>query len=167
MDALGAQRALRMSRISHQPCYKSAANGGMPYSITSYPSATMPLSSKHVRQLQGLIKAFEGILADAKSGPSKGNSAPAAVKRRRTGKDLVAFRKMLATERKGGMSVVDLATKYGVTTSYIYQLPATFAAKAKPGVSTTLRKVSEKKSKRKPSASTASGAASDPIETAA
>ena len=41
---------------------------------------------------------------------------------RRTGKDLLAFRKMLKAERKRGVSVAELAEAHGVSTAYIYQL---------------------------------------------
>ena len=41
---------------------------------------------------------------------------------RRTGKDLVAFRKMLKAERKRGVSVTDLAKEHGVSKVYIYTL---------------------------------------------
>ena len=38
---------------------------------------------------------------------------------RRTGKDLVAFRKMLKAERKRGVTTADLAKEHGVAMAYI------------------------------------------------
>ncbi len=40
----------------------------------------------------------------------------------RTGKDLVAFRKMLKAERKRGVTTADLAKEHGVAMAYIYTL---------------------------------------------
>jgi len=50
---------------------------------------------------------------------------PEAGKRtRRTGKNLIAFRKMLKAERKKGARVEELAEQHGVSTAYIYRLGA-------------------------------------------
>ena len=44
------------------------------------------------------------------------------VRVRRTGKELLAFRKMLKAERKRGVPVAELAETHGVSTAYIYQV---------------------------------------------
>jgi hypothetical protein len=45
-----------------------------------------------------------------------------ATRIRRTGKELVQFRRMLKNERKKGAPVAELARKHGVTRAYIYML---------------------------------------------
>jgi hypothetical protein len=41
---------------------------------------------------------------------------------RRTGKELVQFRRMLRDERKRGVPVTELVRKYGISSAYIYGL---------------------------------------------
>jgi len=41
---------------------------------------------------------------------------------RRTGKELVQFRRMLKEQRKKGIPVAELARKYGISSAYIYML---------------------------------------------
>lgn len=79
----------------------------------------MSLTTKEVAQLRKIITLAEGLLANAGKipvGKSAGNG------RRRSGKELETFRKMLKQERKSGASVSALAKKHGVTPSYIYQI---------------------------------------------
>jgi hypothetical protein len=89
----------------------------------------MSLSSREITQLRQIITIAEKLLAKAEApAPVKGGKASAktAAKSstggRRTGKELVAFRKMLKAERKQGVPVADIAQKHGVSLSYIYQL---------------------------------------------
>ena len=79
----------------------------------------MSLTTKEIAQLRKIISLAEGLLAGGgKAVAAKsGNSG-----RRRSGKELEAFRKMLKQERKSGASVSALAKKHGVTASYIYQI---------------------------------------------
>ena len=49
-------------------------------------------------------------------------SAQDGKRTRRTGDELVAFRQMLADERKNGVSVAELSKQHGVSAAYIYQL---------------------------------------------
>ena len=83
----------------------------------------MQLSKKQISQLIKILETTQQILADANRAPS---SPPASgqegTRTRRTGKDLVAFKKTIKAERKAGASVAELAQKYGVTPSYLYQL---------------------------------------------
>lgn len=77
------------------------------------------LTAKEAAQLRKIITLAEGLLVDAGK-ISTGKSAASG--RRRTGKELETFRKMLKQERKSGASVSALAKKHGVTPSYIYQI---------------------------------------------
>ena len=73
----------------------------------------MPVSVRE--QLKKIIGIAKKLIAKA----SITDKSP---KRRRTGKEARAFGKMLAAERKRGVSVAKLAKKHGVTASYIQQL---------------------------------------------
>lgn len=88
----------------------------------------MSLTAKEVAQLKKIIALAEQLIAGAGTGGGARTSAGAGAAkagrngRRRTGKDLENFRKMLKQERKSGASVAALAKKHGVTPSYIYQI---------------------------------------------
>lgn len=82
----------------------------------------MQLSKKQISQLIKILETTQQILADANRAPAAGPREQAGVRTRRTGKDLVAFKKAVKAERKAGASVAELAQKYGVTPSYLYQL---------------------------------------------
>jgi hypothetical protein len=88
----------------------------------------MPLSAKEITQLRKMITIAEKLIAAAPP-PRRGRPAktrldiPSRPKRiRRSGKDLVAFRKMLIAERKKGTPVAELARTHGISAAYIYQL---------------------------------------------
>jgi len=84
----------------------------------------MSLTAKETAQLRKIIALAESLLTNADK-PSAGKNSggkSAANGRRRTGKELESFRKMLKQERKSGASVSALAKKHGVTPSYIYQI---------------------------------------------
>jgi DNA-binding protein HU-beta len=78
----------------------------------------MSLNAKQVKQLKNIIDAATELLKAAGSATA-GSSAP---RKRRSGKELIAFRKMLKAEVASGESVVDVAKKHNVSTAYIYQL---------------------------------------------
>jgi hypothetical protein len=81
----------------------------------------MSLSQRQMKQLEKIVALASNILTEAsKSGASEKNASTKRI--RRSGKELVAFRKMLKAERKKGVSVVELAKIHGVSTAYIYQL---------------------------------------------
>jgi hypothetical protein len=91
----------------------------------------MPLSPREIVQLRQIVSIAQKLLA--KSAPSKGRksksiaSAAKSAKSsarisRRTGKELIAFRKMIRAERKRGTPVAEIARKHGVTPNYIYQM---------------------------------------------
>jgi hypothetical protein len=83
----------------------------------------MSLTTKEVTELKKIVVRAKELIAKAESKPTSSNarrSAPART--RRSGKDLVVFRRMLKAERKAGVPVTQLAKKHGVTPSYIYQI---------------------------------------------
>jgi hypothetical protein len=85
----------------------------------------MELSKREIAQLRKLVVACEKILARAdaaggKAGAARKDAKPKRI--RRSGKELLAFRRMLKAERKRGASGTELAKKHGVSTTYIYTL---------------------------------------------
>lgn len=82
----------------------------------------MQLSKHDISKLKKIIALAEKMISSsAKSSPrTKTSTSPKRV--RRTGKELVAFRRMLKAERKKGASVAALAKKHGISTAYIYTL---------------------------------------------
>jgi hypothetical protein len=82
----------------------------------------MSLTTKEIAQLRKIISLAEGLLAGGGSGGKAASAKSGNSGRRRSGKELEAFRKMLKQERKSGASVSALAKKHGVTASYIYQI---------------------------------------------
>ena len=82
----------------------------------------MQLTKKQISQLIKILETTQQILADASREVPSAEGREPGVRTRRTGKDLVAFKKAVKAERKAGASVADLAQKYGVTPSYLYQL---------------------------------------------
>ena len=86
----------------------------------------MSLSAKEITQLKKLISIVEQLIkhsSAAEATTKKSSRASGAVKRvRRTGKELVAFRKMLIAERKKGITAAELSRTHGVSQAYIYQL---------------------------------------------
>lgn len=82
----------------------------------------MSLTTKEIAQLRKIISLAEGLLAGGGNGGKAAAAKSGNSGRRRSGKELEAFRKMLKQERKSGASVSALAKKHGVTASYIYQI---------------------------------------------
>ena len=81
----------------------------------------------NTKQITELLKIMEGIqallLEEVRSAPSDdGRARMGDVRPRRRGAKLIAFRKLLLSERKAGASVAELALKHGITPSYIYQM---------------------------------------------
>jgi len=91
----------------------------------------MTLYAKEVAKLHRIIKLVEKLIAESPK-PKRGRPAlyngNGAKKRstkkriRRSGSELIEFRKMLKGKRKKGVSVVELAGKCGISPAYIYQL---------------------------------------------
>jgi hypothetical protein len=92
----------------------------------------MPRPSNQITKLKTLIRLAQELLneAEAAGGGRVATNAAAkgkavsATKRppRRSGKELIAFRKMLKAERKKGVPVAELAKQHGISTVYIYKL---------------------------------------------
>ena len=79
----------------------------------------MQLSRKQVGQFKRLVELVQQISSGMND---KEPRAKVSARTRRSGKDLVAFKKLIKAERKKGVPVAALAEKHGVTTSYLYQL---------------------------------------------
>lgn len=77
-------------------------------------------TERQTKKLETIIRLATELLAEARGG----TAAPATQekRKRRAGKELVAFRKMLKAERKKGVSAAELAKLHGVSTAYIYSL---------------------------------------------
>jgi hypothetical protein len=92
----------------------------------------LTLYSKEVASLQRIIRLAEKLIAEnpkPKRGRPASNNAKGVVKKqangkrvRRTGKELIQFRKMLKSKLKKGASVAELAREQGISRAYIYQL---------------------------------------------
>jgi hypothetical protein len=88
----------------------------------------LALNAHDVSKLQRIIALAEKLIEKApteKRRPAmkNGHRAVKGKRVRRSGKELVQFRKMLKSERKKGVAVADLAREHGVSTAYIYSLP--------------------------------------------
>lgn len=83
----------------------------------------MSLTAKEVSELKKIVARLKVLMAKAEGKTVKSTARRStSVRTRRTGKDLVSFRRMLKAERKAGVPVAQLAKKHGVTPSYIYQI---------------------------------------------
>jgi hypothetical protein len=49
-------------------------------------------------------------------------STNGGARRRRSGKELVAFKKLLKSERRRGVPVAELARQHGISSAYIYMI---------------------------------------------
>lgn len=84
----------------------------------------MTLTTKEITELKKIVVRANELIAKANGRETTKTSArrSRSAKTRRTGKDLLAFRRMLKAERKAGVPVAEIAKKHGVTPSYIYQI---------------------------------------------
>ncbi len=86
----------------------------------------MALTAREVTELKKIVARAQELIIKAEGShraQAKGTARRStSVRTRWSGKDLVAFRRMLKAERKAGLPVVQIAKKHGVTPSYIYQL---------------------------------------------
>jgi hypothetical protein len=86
----------------------------------------MPPSTTQAVKLKKIIGLAQDLLAEI-DGKTAGRDKKALLKssgkrRRRSGNELAAFRKLLKSERKRGVPVVELARRHSVSTAYIYQM---------------------------------------------
>ena len=100
--------------------------------IHNFQEEVLALYAKEVATLQRIITLAEKLIAESPR-PKRGRPAPhngnGALKKRtngkrvrRTGKELVKFRKMLKEKLKKGVSVAKLAHEQGISRTYIYQI---------------------------------------------
>ena len=88
----------------------------------------MALTVLEVSKLNRIIKLAENLIEKGHKRSVKGRNgkpkrAKANTRIRRTGEELLRFRKMLKAERRKGISVAKMARRHGVSTAYIYMLP--------------------------------------------
>ena len=84
----------------------------------------MSLKTQQLAKLNRIIALANKLVVEIKTDERAGRNGSAKARRiRRTGKELVQFRKTLKAERKKGIPVAVLARKHGVSTAYIYMLP--------------------------------------------
>ena len=88
----------------------------------------MALNAHDVSKLRRIIALAEKLIEKAPTAKRRpvmknGHRAVMGKRARRSGKELVQFRKMLKSERNKGVAVADLARKHGVSTAYVYSLP--------------------------------------------
>lgn len=82
----------------------------------------MQLSKHDISKLKKIIALAEKMISSSAKSSPKAKPSSKGKRIRRTGKQLVAFRKMLKAERKKGAPVAALAKKHGISTAYIYTL---------------------------------------------
>lgn len=84
----------------------------------------MALNGKELKELEALLQRAQELIGKATLPPNAPTSArrAASTRIRRSGKDLVAFRKTIRAERKAGVPVAKIAEKHGISPAYIYQL---------------------------------------------
>jgi|WetSurMetagenome_2_1015567.scaffolds.fasta_scaffold1591183_1 hypothetical protein len=83
------------------------------------------MTPSEVAQLKKIIAIVQSLVdgsSDTRRGTDKKRLGSGGVRIRRSGKELIAFRKLLKSERKAGVPVAAIAKKHGVSASYIYQL---------------------------------------------
>lgn len=79
----------------------------------------MSLTPRQQKQLDQIVKLVEKFRAEAEKQPSKrGNGA----RMRRTGAEAEKMKKDILAARAKGVSVAKLASKYGVSTAYVYMI---------------------------------------------
>lgn len=91
----------------------------------------MPLDAREIARLRRIIALSEKLIASSprrkRGRPSlskndNGSLKPTNKRIRRTGRDLIEFRKILRKQRRSGVPVAQIAKKHGISTAYIYQL---------------------------------------------
>lgn len=81
-----------------------------------------PSEIAQLRKIVTLAQALIEKAGGARKGSSDKRSRNGGVRIRRSGNELLAFRKQLKAERRAGVPVAAIAKKHGVSASYIYQL---------------------------------------------
>jgi len=78
-------------------------------------------------KLNRIIKLAEKLIENGFKRSANGRNGNAqrangSTRKRRTGRELAQFRKMLKAERQKGIPVAEMARKHGISTAYIYLL---------------------------------------------
>ena len=79
------------------------------------------MNSQQIAKLNRIIIIAQNLIATAEQDDRRGR--PGGRRIRRTGEELVKFRKLLKAERKKGVPVAELARRHGISSAYIYMLP--------------------------------------------
>ena len=117
----------------------------------------MSLSAKQIKQLETIIASAQELLKGAGAGAGSRGATKTigksdATRKRRIGKELAVFRKMLAAERANGVPVAEIAAKHGVSSAYVYQIPvgrkSSVKGAAKKAASKQAGKVAKKTAKK-------------------
>ena len=85
------------------------------------------MNGQDLKKLRRIISIAKELIASSpkpqRGRPAGSSNGTAPTKRiRRSGKELVQFRKMLQTEQKRGVPVGELARKHGISSAYIYMI---------------------------------------------
>ena len=83
----------------------------------------MVLTNKEIAKLNRIMKLAEQLVQGSKVRSKAQRSNGKKTRIRRTGRELIQFRKMLKAERRKGIPVAALARKHGISRAYIYLLP--------------------------------------------
>ena len=85
------------------------------------------MTGQDLKKLRRIISIAKELIASSpkpqRGRPAGSSNGAAPTKRiRRSGKELVQFRKMLKAEQKRGVPVGELARKHGISSAYIYMI---------------------------------------------
>ena len=83
----------------------------------------MVLTNKEIAKLNRIMKLAEQLVQGSKVRSKAQRSNGKKTRIRRTGRELIQFRKMLKAERRKGIPVAALARKHRISPAYIYLLP--------------------------------------------
>jgi len=79
-------------------------------------------SARQLRKLDRIITLARQLVTEIKKAQRVERNG--SVRRiRRSGQELVQFRRVLTLQRKKGVPVAELARKHGISSAYIYMLP--------------------------------------------
>ena len=87
----------------------------------------MSFTVQDLSKLNRIIKLAEKLIENGFKRSANGRNGNAqrangSTRKRRTGRELAQFRKMLKAERQKGIPVAEMARKHGISTAYIYLL---------------------------------------------
>ncbi|MDB5509050.1 MAG: hypothetical protein JWL93_1519 [Hyphomicrobiales bacterium] len=84
----------------------------------------MSLKPSQIAQLKQIVEIAQKFIAQAEKRTKSRSqvSTNGGARRRRSGKELVAFKKLLKSERKRGVPVAELARQHGISSAYIYMI---------------------------------------------